>query len=116
MSEITQIKTGNRMSQIVFHNDTIYLSGQAGNPGDGITEQTKTSLENVESLLNEAGPDKTRILQTTIWLENMADFTGMNEILDAWITSGTAPARACCEAKLATPEYKVEVIVVASRK
>ena len=47
MSEITQIKTGNRMSQIVFHNDTIYLSGQAGNPGDGITEQTKTSLENV---------------------------------------------------------------------
>ena len=73
MSEITQIKTGNRMSQIVFHNDTIYLSGQAGNPGDGITEQTKTSLENVESLLNEVGPDKTRILQTTIWLENMAD-------------------------------------------
>ena len=63
MSEITQIKTGNRMSQIVFHNDTIYLSGQAGNPGDGITEQTKTSLENVESLLNEVGPDKTRILE-----------------------------------------------------
>ena len=46
----------------------------------------------------------------------MADFTGMNEILDAWITPGTAPARACCEAKLATPEYKVDVIVVASRK
>ena len=46
----------------------------------------------------------------------MADFTGMNEILDAWITPVTAPARACCEAKLATPEYKVDVIVVASRK
>ena len=72
MSKITQIKTVNRMSQIVIHNDTIYLSGQAGNPGDGITEQTKTSLENVESLLNEAGPDKTRILKLLsglkIWL------------------------------------------------
>jgi enamine deaminase RidA (YjgF/YER057c/UK114 family) len=39
----------------------------------------------------------------------------MNEIWDAWITPGTAPTRACGEAKLATPEYKVEVIVVAAR-
>ncbi len=73
MSEITRIKTGNRMSQIVIHNDTIYLAGQVGNPGDGVAEQTKTSLKSVESLLNEAGSDKTRILQATIWLDNMAD-------------------------------------------
>ena len=115
MSEITRIKTGNRMSQIVIHHDTIYLAGQVGNPGDGVAEQTKTSLKSVESLLNEAGSDKTRILQATIWLDNMADFAEMNEIWDAWITPGTAPTRACGEAKLATPEYKVEVIVVAAR-
>jgi enamine deaminase RidA (YjgF/YER057c/UK114 family) len=115
MSEITRIKTGNRMSQIVIHNDIIYLAGQVGNPGDGVAEQTKTSLKNVESLLNEAGSDKTRILQATIWLDDMADFAEMNEIWDAWITPGTAPTRACGEAKLATPEYKVEVIVVAAR-
>jgi len=116
MSEITRIKTGNRMSQIVILNDTIYLAGQVGNPGDGVAEQTKTSLKNVEALLNEAGSDKSRLLQTTIWLDNMDDFAEMNEIWDAWITPGTAPTRACGEAKLATPEYKVEVIVVASRK
>jgi enamine deaminase RidA (YjgF/YER057c/UK114 family) len=115
MSEITRIKTGKRMSQIVIHNDTIYLAGQVGNPGDGVAEQTKTSLKSVESLLNEAGSDKTRILQATIWLDDMADFAEMNEIWDAWITPGTAPTRACGEAKLATPEYKVEVIVVAAR-
>jgi enamine deaminase RidA (YjgF/YER057c/UK114 family) len=115
MSEITRIKTGNRMSQIVIHNDIIYLAGQVGNPGDGVAEQTKTSLKSVESLLNEAGSDKTRILQATIWLDNMADFAEMNEIWDAWITPGTAPTRACGEAKLATPEYKVEVIIVAAR-
>ena len=78
MSEITRIKTGNRMSQIVIHNETIYLAGQVGKPGDGVAEQTKTSLESVESLLKEAGSDKTRILQTTIWLDNMADFAEMN--------------------------------------
>jgi enamine deaminase RidA (YjgF/YER057c/UK114 family) len=115
MSEITRIKTGNRMSQIVIHNDIIYLAGQVGNPGDGVAEQTKTSLKRVESVLNEAGSDKTRILQATIWLDNMADFAEMNEIWDAWITPGTAPTRACGEAKLATPEYKVEVIIVAAR-
>ncbi len=102
-------------SNIMIHNDTIYLAGQVGNPGDGVAEQTKTSLKCVESLLNEAGSDKTRILQATIWLDNMADFAEMNEIWDAWITPGTAPTRACGEAKLATPEYKVEVIVVAAR-
>ena len=116
MGDITRIKTGNRMSQIVIHNDTIYLAGQVGNPGDGVVEQTKTCLEKVEALLNEAGSEKTLILQTTIWLNNMADFAKMNEVWDVWITPGTSPARACGEAKLASPEYKVEVIVVAARK
>jgi len=62
------------MSQIVIHNDTIYLAGQVGNLGDGVAEQTKTCLEKVEALLNEAGSYKTRILQTNIWLDKMADF------------------------------------------
>ena len=116
MNKITRIKTGNRMSQIVIHNDTIYLAGQVGNPGDGVAEQTKTCLEKVEALLNEAGSDKTRILQSTIWLDNMTYFGKMNEGWDGWITPGTSPARACGEAKLASTEYKVEVIVVAARK
>ena len=116
MGEINRIKTGNRMSQIVIHNDTIYLAGQVGNPGDGVAEQTKTCLEKVEALLNESDSNKTRILQTTIWLDNMDDFAKMNEVWDAWITPGTSPARACGEAKLAAPEYKVEVMVVAARK
>ena len=116
MGEINRIKTGNRMSQIVIHNDTIYLAGQVGNSGDGVAEQTKTCLEKVEALLNESGSDKTRILQTIIWLDNMTDFAKMNEVWDAWVTPGTSPARACGEAKLAAPEYKVEVMVVAARK
>ena len=78
MKKITRIKTGNRMSQIVIHNDTIYLAGQVGNTEDGVAEQTKTCLEKVEALLNEAGSDKTRILQTNILLDKMADFDYMN--------------------------------------
>jgi len=116
MGVINRIKTGKRMSQIVIHDETIYLAGQVGNPGDGVAEQTKTCLEKVDSLLRDAGSDKTRILQTTIWLDNMEDFEKMNEVWDTWVENDTAPARACGESKLANPEFKVEVIVIAATK
>ena len=116
MGNIIRKHTGSRMSQIVIHNDTIYLAGQVGQPGDSVAEQTKTCLEKVDSLLKDAGSDKKHILQAIIWLSNMKDFNEMNEIWDAWIVPESSPARACGEAKLAAPEIKVEIIVVASLK
>jgi len=115
MTEITRAHVGQRMSQIVTHGDTIYLAGQVGNPGDNVTEQTKTCIERVEALLAEAGSDATRILQCVIWLADMADFAEMNAVWDAWVPKGHAAARACGEAKLATPELKVEFIVIAAK-
>ena len=115
MTEITRMHTGARMSQIVCHGDTVYLAGQVGNPGDGVADQSRTCLANIEKLLAEAGSDKTRILQTTIWLADMADFAEMNAVWDAWVAPGHTPARACGEAKLATPEYRVEFLVTAAR-
>jgi enamine deaminase RidA (YjgF/YER057c/UK114 family) len=115
MTEITRAHTNDRMSQIVTHGETIYLAGQVGAPGESVADQTKTCLEKVEVLLAEAGSDATRILQCTIWMADMADFAEMNTVWDAWVPKGHAPARACGEAKLATPELKVELIVVAAK-
>jgi len=115
MADITRKHTGARMSQIVTHGDTVYLAGQVGNEGDSVTDQTKTCLEKVDALLAEVGSDKTRILQTVIWMADMADFAEMNTVWDAWVAPGHAPARACGEAKLATPNYKVEFIVTAAK-
>jgi len=115
MSDITRHNPGQRMSQIVTHNGTVYLAGQVGNPGDSVADQTRTCLEKIEKLLAEAGSDSTRILQCVIWLADMADFAEMNSVWDAWVPEGHAPARACGEAKLATPELKVELIVTAAR-
>ena len=116
MSDITRHHTGARMSQMVVHNGTIYLAGQVGTVGDSVTDQTKTCLEKIDTLLAEAGSDKTRILQTVIWMADMADFAEMNAVWDAWVAPGHAPARAAGEAKLATPDYLVEFIVVAAQK
>ncbi|MCI5078056.1 RidA family protein [Oricola sp.] len=115
MSDIKRIDTGARMSQAVIHNGTVYLAGQVGEPGTSVTEQTNSILGKTEALLAEAGSDKTKILQAVIWLADMADFAEMNAVWDAWVAPGHAPARACGEAKLATPDYTVEIIIVAAQ-
>ncbi|WP_099826663.1 RidA family protein [Oceaniglobus indicus] len=115
MAQITRHHTTARMSQIVTHGDTIYLAGQVGTEGDPVADQTRQCLEKVDKLLAEAGSDKTKILQCVIWMADMKDFAAMNEVWDAWAPEGQAPARACGEAKLATPGYLVELIVTAGR-
>jgi enamine deaminase RidA (YjgF/YER057c/UK114 family) len=112
---IERIGSGPRMSQAVIHGDTVYLAGQVGAPGESVTVQTKAVLASIEALLAQAGSDKSKILTATIWLADMADFAEMNAVWDVWVAGKDAPARATGEAKLATPDYKVEVIVVAAR-
>ncbi|WP_299381246.1 RidA family protein [uncultured Kiloniella sp.] len=114
MTSITRIDPGNRMSQAVIHNNTVWLAGQVGVPGESVAAQTATILKNIETLLERAGSDKTKILQATIWLASMDDFQEMNEVWDAWVDRENPPTRACGESKLATPDYTVEIIVVAA--
>ncbi len=114
MAEIIRKHTGERSSKIVIHNETIYLTGQVGNPDEDISDQARTCLRKIDELLAEVGSDKSRILQTTIWLADMSDFAALNEVWNAWVPEGHAPARACGEAKLARPTLKVEMIVTAA--
>lgn len=113
---ITRHQGNQRMSQIVIHGDTIYLSGQvAADAGADITVQTQQVLEKIEALLEEAGSNKNNILSAQIWLASIGHFAQMNAVWDAWIEDGHAPARACIEARLARPDLLVEVGVIAAR-
>jgi enamine deaminase RidA (YjgF/YER057c/UK114 family) len=112
---IQRLDAGSRMSQAVIHGDTVYLAGQVGAPGQSVTAQTEAILASIESLLARAGSDKSRILSATIWLADMGDFAEMNAVWDKWVDGKDPPARATGEAKLATPAYRVEIIVVAAR-
>lgn len=111
---IVRIETGPRMSGAVVHNGTVYLAGQVGEPGGDVRSQARQALAEVDRLLALAGTDKSRILQTIVWLADIADFAAMNEVWEAWVVPGATPARATGEAKLATPDYKVEFIVTAA--
>jgi len=111
---IKRIDTGPRMSGAVVHNGTVYLSGQVGTPGESVGDQTREVLRAIDSLLAAAGTDKTRLLSATIWLADIADFSEMNRVWDAWVPKGQAPARATGESRLAAPGYKVEIIAIAA--
>ena len=113
---IERLDTGRRMSQAVMHGDTIYLAGQVGEAGATVADQTRQALARVDALLERCGSSRERILQATIWLADMdADFAEMNAVWDEWVAEGAAPARAAGEARLALPDLRVEVIVVAAR-
>lgn len=112
---IARSHTTQRMSQIVRHGDTIYLAGQVGD-GTSVADQTQSCLDKVDALLAEAGSDRNHLLQAIIWMADMADFHEMNAVWDDWVPEGQAPARATGEAKLATPQFKVEIIVIAAAK
>lgn len=116
MTTIQRQQTNQRMSKVVVHNQTVYLCGQVGVAGTSVAEQTAEALRRVETLLAEAGSDKQHVLQTIVWLADMADFQEMNAVWDEFFAEGFAPARACGEAKLARPELKVELIVTAALK
>jgi enamine deaminase RidA (YjgF/YER057c/UK114 family) len=114
---IERKEVGARMSQIVIHGDTVYLAGVVAhaNKGKIVTEQTKEVLSTIDKYLALAGSNKTKLLTANIWLAEMANFAEMNAVWDAWVAPGATPVRACVEAKLASPDYGVEIMVVAAR-
>ncbi len=113
---IRRIGPGKRMSQAVIHGNTVYLSGQVSETKSGrpVGEQTADILGQIDRLLAEAGSDKTKLLKANIWIADMATFAEMNAAWDAWVAPGCAPARATVEARLAAPEFTVEIMVEAA--
>jgi enamine deaminase RidA (YjgF/YER057c/UK114 family) len=112
---ITRNHSNVRMSQSVIHGETIYLAGQvASDSSANISVQTEQVLDKIDQLLAEAGSNKSRILSAQIWLANIGHFAEMNQVWDTWVAKGDAPARACIEARLASPDLLVEIGIIAA--
>lgn len=114
--KLERLHPGPRMSEAVIHRDTIYLSGQvASDPAADVAAQTRQVLAAIDGLLAQCGSDKAQLIQAQIFLSDINDFAAMNAVWDAWIVPGHTPARATVESKLASPEYRVEIVAVAAR-
>jgi len=115
---IERIQSGPRMSQVVVHNKTVYLSGQVAQSARGasVTVQTREILSSIDRLLADAKTDKSRLLSATIWLTDMGAFSEMNRVWESWVVPGATPARATVlSPQLAAAEFKIEIAVVAAQ-
>lgn len=90
-------------SQGFIHNDMVFLSGQipvnpqTGEIPEGIKAQTEQSCKNIGALLEAAGTDFTKVLKTTCFLAEIADFAAFNEVYASYFVS--RPARSCVAVK-----------------
>lgn len=107
-------------SQAVKANGLIFVSGQlpvdpaTGNfAGGGIKELTRQSLTNIRNILTEAGTGMDRVLKTTVYLADMADFAEMNAVY-AEFFSEPFPARSAVAVNGLPKGARVEIEVIAA--
>ncbi len=112
---VVRFQTGPRMSQASVHGDTVYLAGQVNKDVGDVAGQTQAVLKQIDDLLKETGSSKEKILSATIYLADIKTFADMNKSWDAWVVAGQCPSRTTLEAKLAAPEYLVEIAVIAAK-
>jgi len=112
---IKRLDVDSRLSEVAVHNGTAYLAGQIATDASlAIQGQTAQVLAAVDALLARVGSDKSKILMAQIFLADLADYAGMNEVWDAWVVPGHTPARATVQAALAQPGWRIEVVVTAA--
>ena len=114
---IQRLETGPRMSQVVVHGNTVYLAGVVAQKtaGESVSKQTEEILSIIDGHLAKAGTDKSKLLSANIYITDMKTFGEMNAVWDGWVSAGNTPARATVEAKLAAPQFTVEIMVVAAK-
>ncbi len=105
-------------SQAVRANGLVFTSGQiAINPASGQVEatdikgQTEQVCKNLKAVLEASGSDITRVVKTTCFLADMADFAEFNEVYATYFTS--KPARSCVAVKTLPKNVLVEVEAIA---
>ena len=105
-------------SPAIVTNGLVFASGQipvdpaTGAPaGDTIDTQAEQSCKNVAAILAAAGSDMTKVVKTTCFLADMADFAKFNEIYAKYFVS--CPARSCVAAKALPKGVLCEVELIA---
>ena len=114
---IQRFEVGPCLSEMAVYNGTVYLAGQV--PDDtnvNIQGQTRQVLDAIDALLAQGGSDKSRILHAQIFLADVQDFAGMNEVWESWVVPGHTPTRATVQAALADAKWKIEIVVTAAVK
>ena len=96
---------------LVFCSGQIPVDPATGNIPEGITAQAEQSCRNVAAVLAAAGSDATRVIKTTCFIADMADFAAFNEVYAKYFTG--KPARSCCDVKTLPKNVLCEIEAIA---
>ncbi|PIE49893.1 MAG: reactive intermediate/imine deaminase [Flavobacteriales bacterium] len=107
-------------SQAIVANNMLYTSGQiALNPKtntlviDDINLETKQVMENIKSILTEAGLTFENVIKSTIFIANMDDFSKINEVYGSYFNADTAPARETVQVARLPKDVNIEISIIA---
>ncbi|MBI3939075.1 MAG: RidA family protein [Betaproteobacteria bacterium] len=113
---IVRHNPGPSLCRIVEYNGVVHIAGTtADNKSAGCREQTAEVLKKIDSSLAAAGTDKSRILSSNVWVADIREKDQMDAAWRAWVDPDNKPVRACVEARLATPDTRVEIMVTAAK-
>lgn len=96
------------VGNMVMTSGQIPLNPKTGEMADTIEEQTKQSLTNVKAILEEGGSSMEKVVHTTVFLQDLNDFTAMNEVYATFFT-GILPTRSCVQVAKLPKGAKVEI-------
>lgn len=104
-----------RLSGAVVHGGLVWLAGQVADDSSLDTEgQTADILAQIDTLLAEAGTDKSALLSITVVLRDITEAPAMNRAWDRWLDPRAKPARMTIQAPLVDPAWRVEITGVAA--
>ena len=108
-------------SQAIFKNNVLYVAGQVGlDPktsklaGDSVNVQTRQAIENIKTIVEQAGLKLSDVVQTTVYLTDIKDFEKMNKVYASYFV-GSAPARATVQVAALPLKARVEIVAVAAK-
>lgn len=102
------------IGNMLFLSGQIPISPETGEMPVSIEEQTAQSLNNVKSILAEAGLGMDHVVKTTVFLADLNDFVAMNGVYESFFAK-PFPARSCIQVAGIPKGAKVEIECIAVR-
>ena len=118
MTQITRLRSNEKLSRIVKYNGVVYLCGQVdeqyNNHKGDIEAQTKGVLARIDEHLSEAGTDKSKMLYASVVVKDTVYIPQVNALWNEWLSECIPPARTCIQANMGNSNILVEITVQAA--
>ena len=114
--QIKRSHPGGSLSRLVEFGNLVFVAGTtADNRAANCKGQTEEVLKKIDRLVDDGGTNKSRILWANVWVNDMREKDQMDAAWQAWVDPNNKPTRATVEARLGSPDTRVEIMMIAAK-